>query len=239
MKKQLIPVLVALTLLPTASFAERYVESYSDRQNDPGAYFSGFIGTSITRDTNISTTEYSGTVRTYDEELSFDPSLNLGIAGGYDFGPARMEAELSYKHADIDGIKDLNGGSTYYRNPDGSLGAFSFMCNLFFDIPTNSPITPYVGGGVGFSTVYISDTDAILISGSTAEKTRLYDESDDTVFAYQVGAGVEIALNKKLSFDLAYRYFGTDTATFDSGETTSDAVKFRSHNATIGLRVKF
>lgn len=239
MKKQLIPVLVALTLLPTASFAERYVESYSDRQNEPGAYFSGFIGTSIARDTDAFTTDYYYS-ETYDRKISFDPSLNLGIAGGYDFGPARMEAELSYKHADMEGIKNISGDDTAtYRNPDGSLGAFSFMCNLFFDIPTNSPVTPYVGGGVGFSTVYISDTHATSMSGSTPTKAHLYDESDDTVLAYQFGAGVEVALNRKLSLDLAYRYFGTDSATFDFDTVSDTGIKFRSHNATIGLRVKF
>ena len=107
---------------------------------------------------------------------------------------------------------------------------FSLFCNL-------SPITPYIGGGVGFATLYLSDTYGT--NTKTGLRTRLYDSDDDTVFAYQVGAGLEIAFTPMLSLDMGYRYFGTAKAKFDNHSSTTTELKFESHNASVGLRIKF
>ena len=50
---------------------------------------------------------------------------------------------------------------------------------------------------------------------------------------------MEISLNQNLSLDLGYRYFGTSNAKFDSDFASVTEMKFESHNAMAGLRVKF
>jgi len=67
----------------------------------------------------------------------------------------------------------------------------------------------------------------------------LYGTGDDTVFAYQGGAGIDIAFNRRLSLDLGYRYFATDDADFDSHNDIVSSMKFESHNATAAIKVKF
>lgn len=198
-----------------------------------GPYVSGFIGVSVPRDRDV-TTEYFNNTPTNNDQVKFDPGINIGGTGGYDFGYLRLEGEISYKYSEIESITDQNANARF-RNPDGNLGVAAFMANAFFDIHNGSIVTPYLGGGIGFASLHLSDTYGTDAIG----RLRLYDEGDDTVFAYQAGAGVEIALNRRFSLDVGYRYFGTDTATFNKNADRWSSMKFESHSANVGFRVTF
>jgi len=202
----------------------------------PGAYVSGFLGINANRDTNAEGTDFFFS-ENFNDRVEFDPGISIGGTAGYDFGIVRLEGELSYKHAEIKSITDQNGFQ--FRNVDGSIGAQAMMFNGFFDLHNNSRITPYLGGGIGFAGLYLSDTTGVDTSGGTSQRIFLYGDSDDAVFAYQVGAGVEIDLNRLLSLDIGYRYFATDTGTFDSDLDITTSMKFESHNANVGFRFKF
>jgi opacity protein-like surface antigen len=198
----------------------------------PGPYISGFLGTSFARDTTVSGFDNSTPIGTsFSDQVSFDPGVYVGGTGGYDFGFLRLEGELSYRHANLDTVTE-NG--VRFRSVDGNLGAFATMFNMFLDLHNPSPVTPYLGGGVGFATLHLSDTTGV----NNAARFRLYDDSNDTVFAYQVGAGVDVALNSRFSLDLGYRYFITDKANLD-GDFISSSLRFESHNAMVGFKVKF
>jgi len=114
------------------------------------------------------------------------------------------------------------------------------MFNCFVDLHNDSPVTPYFGGGAGFATLFLDDTFGTNVNGGGGQ---LYWSDDDTVFAYQLGAGVEIAINRRLSLDVGYRYFATDRANFTEqfwpGGMAQASLKFQSHNAAVGVRVKF
>jgi len=57
----------------------------SAEQPKAGPYVSGFIGVSIPRDSSVTTDDYN-TPATYQDEVEFDPGINIGGTGGYDFG---------------------------------------------------------------------------------------------------------------------------------------------------------
>jgi len=199
----------------------------------PGPYFSGFLGTSFARDATINSFDtISG--GSFGDQVTFDPGIYIGGTGGYDFGFLRLEGELSYRHAGIDKVTSNSTGERF-RNVDGDLGVFATMFNAYFDMHNPSRITPYVGGGIGFATVHISNTNGI---GSIQGYTPLYDESNDTVFASQVGAGMDIAINSRYSLDIGYRYFMTEKANLD-GDVISSNLRFESHNALVGFKFKF
>ncbi len=202
----------------------------------PGPYVSGFIGASIATDIDVPGTDFlTGT--NFDDRVAFDPGINIGGTGGYDFGVIRLEGELSYKHAEIKSITDQTGYR--YRRVDGSLGTFAMMFNGFVDLHNESRVTPYVGGGIGFAAMHLSDTHGTDTRLTPASSPLLYGEGDDTVFAYQIGAGLDIAMNRHLSLDVGYRYFATDRANFDSDRNIATSMKLESHNATVGVRFKF
>jgi opacity protein-like surface antigen len=203
----------------------------------PGAYMSGFIGATIPNDTMVSTDNFFDN-RSFTDRVELDPGINIGVTGGYDFGYLRLEGELSYKNSEMNGIVDQSDNFSF-RNVDGSLSALAMMFNSFADLHNSSPLTPYFGGGIGFATLYLSDTFGTDTRGNLVTRDLLYSNDSDTVFAYQVGGGVEIALSPDLSLDLGYRYFGTTRARFDSSIDQSTRLKYESHNATAGLRFKF
>lgn len=197
----------------------------------PGPYFSGFFGASFPHTADVTGFDYFVN-KPFDERVELDPGVNIGATGGFDFGYFRMEGELSYKNGDITTISDRSGAYRYH-NVDGTLGAFAMMFNTFFDLHNSSPVTPYLGGGIGFATVHLSDT---FVPG---DPVPIYQADDDSVFAYQAGAGLEIAFNRTLSLDLGYRYFATSKARFDTNRDITTELTFQSHNAAAGLRVKF
>lgn len=196
----------------------------------PGPYFSAFLGASFASDTNISSFDLG-----FDDRVSFDPGIYTGGTGGYDFGFLRLEGELSYRGAEFDTITDLSGHR--FQNVDGDLGVFAGMFNMFFDLHNPSRVTPYLGAGIGFANVHLSDTTGF--DSRIPGRTLLYDESDDTVFAYQIGAGMDIAFNNRYSLDIGYRYFKTDNAKLESDFNTTNELEFESHNAMIGFKFKF
>lgn len=197
----------------------------------PGPYASGFIGVSIPKNADVTGFDYF-IGRSFSERVEFDPGINFGGTVGYDYGIIRLEGEVSYKHGEIVTISD-RAGRYQYRDVDGSLGVAALMFNAFLDLHNPSPVTPYLGGGVGFADLHITDT---FVPG---DPLPVYQQDDDSAFAYQVGAGVAIALNQRLSLDLGYRYFGTSTARFGASRFIAADLKFQSHNTTAGLRVKF
>jgi len=196
----------------------------------PGPYFSAFMGTSFARNQTVSGDDV-GTP--FSDRVSFDPGIYVGGTGGYDFGFLRLEGELSYRNAKIDTVTDSTGNR--FRSVDGDLGAFATMFNVFFDLHNTSRVTPYVGGGIGFATLHLSETTGHNSSGTYG---ILYDDSDDTVFASQVGAGMDIAINSRYSLDVGYRYFITDKARLEGDYITSN-LRYESHNAMVGFKFKF
>jgi opacity protein-like surface antigen len=202
----------------------------------PGPYLSIFLGSSIARDTTVSSFD-SQTGDSFSDQVTFNPGIYVGGTGGYNFGFLRLEGELSYRNAEIDKVTDTLNGNRF-RNVEGNLGAFATMFNVFIDIPNPSRVTPYLGGGVGFSSLYLSDTTGYDSRPTVARRVPLYDASNDTVFAYQVGGGIDIAINSRFSLDIGYRYFITDKANLDTDFISSN-LKFKSHNAKIGFNFKF
>jgi len=202
----------------------------------PGPYVSGYLGLSQPMDMDANSTQYGPGGKIYNDRVEFDPSLNIGGSGGFDFGFVRLEGELSYKNGEMSSITEQIS-NTRYTNVDGRVGVFTVMFNTFLDMRNPSPVTPYIGIGVGIATLYLDDTYGTEVS--TGYRQRLYESNDEAVFAYQAAAGLEIALTQMLSLDLGYRYFGTTKANFNRNTSTETEMKFESHNASIGFRVKF
>lgn len=143
--------------------------------------------------------------------LEYDPGFAATLAGGYNFGMFRAEGEFGYQMNDVD---TYSGGSG-----NGDVAAYSFLVNGYVDFVNKTAFTPYLTIGLGMAQVECND---------------FLNDADDTVFAYQVGAGVGYAITEKITVDLKYRYFGTDDPEFDGVES-----EFASHNVYLGLRYNF
>lgn len=176
-----------------------------------GTYVSGNLGLAMPTDSDSTFSGFPGlTVNT-----SYDTGWALGAALGYNFGNTRLEGEVAYQKAAEDKISAL--GVTLDSTAD--ISALSFLVNGYYDFTNSSAFTPYLNAGLGFAKIKWTDDEYSV---------------DDTVFAYQVGAGVGYTLSKNVTLDAKYRYYATADTKFDA--ETRD---FASHNLLFGVRVNF
>jgi opacity protein-like surface antigen len=211
MKRFIVMAVFALVFITTSAQAA-----------DKGMYVSGNLGLSIASDSDVSAfgIEFA--------TISFDPGFDLGGAIGYDYGDIRAEFEIAYHAWDMDEgtIGGIVGPPCPCTGPiDGDASALSFMVNGYYDFQlTNSSVTPYLGGGIGGAN----------INGDLG----LGDDDNDTVFAYQLMAGVGFEINPSTILTLGYRYFATTDPEFDIfGLPTEFTVSAHEFNA--GARFMF
>jgi opacity protein-like surface antigen len=204
----------------------------------------------------------SGTSRTHTTTTLFETAKNsvdtsfktgyvLGGNFGIDWGTFRTEVELGYRHsasrktAHLKTSYSVNGGSfdgaaysTRSRDEDVSadlrLSSWSLMANAWYDFHDILPlgITPYVGGGLGVAQVKIAG----WLDGTKQN------EKNDSVFAWQLGAGFSVPVSDSIKLFADYRYFAADGARLKlgpapllvGGKVNAD---FDSHSVLLGLRV--
>jgi len=175
----------------------------------PGFYIKTDLGGNLTQDANL--TEFFGPVAP-GTKVKFDPGFRAGFAGGFQFcNWFALEGEVGYLQNHIDSIT----GAT--QNHDTWLANVPFMVNAKFQYQNATPITPYIGAGVGFSESIFS-TDHLELGG-----TSLHGDLYDTVFAYQAFAGLRYRLNENMGLSVEYHYFNADGASFQADSTFGTA----------------
>lgn len=192
-----------------------------------GPYVSGHLGLAMPRTATATAATAPGVSLDFD----YDTGLALDLALGYRFGAARLEGEIAYQKSDFNDVTVTVAGVGSASLKDagvpfsGDTTATSFLLNGYYDFQNSSAFTPYLTAGLGLARVKASfSLPSVPASGSDS----------DTVFAYQIGAGCEYAINQTVSIDARYRYFATSDPSFG----TLDA-EFSSHNLMLGARVKF
>jgi opacity protein-like surface antigen len=183
-----------------------------------GGYVSGDIGFTLLDDATYTEPGVP------DMELEHDPGYALAAALGYQFANARVEWEISYQENDFDKASMTGVGSA---NATGDMSCLAFLINGYYDFHNQTAFTPFISAGLGIADVDLNDFN-ILGSGVPSYS------ADDTVFAYQMGAGVGYAVNEKVTIEAKYRYFATDDPEFDATEG-----EFASHNFMFGVRYSF
>jgi OOP family OmpA-OmpF porin len=169
---------------------------------------------------------------------------DVGGTVGYDFGVFRIETEVAYKSANVDGYRSsvttpaftaagglVNAPAGNYTYAGGKTTALSFMLNGMLDFGDDDGIQGFVGGGVGVARVKASKY-ALNRYGN-------FLDDSDTVFAWQAIAGVRAPLTKNIDATLKYRFFNADKIKLvDVSGRTLDG-RFRSHSIMGGFTVNF
>ena len=171
--------------------------------------------------------------------LDTDKGYDFGGVVGYDFGGFRLEAEVSYREADVDqftsGTRQITGATSTVLAPAGSYAvggdanALSFMVNGLLDFGDDDGIQGFVGGGVGVARV---DVQAVLGAPSWLDDS-------DTGFAWQALAGVRAPLSDSWDVGLKYRFFNADNVGLVDRLGRSVDTRFRSHSIMGSLIYNF
>ncbi|NNC52476.1 MAG: porin family protein, partial [Erythrobacter sp.] len=170
-----------------------------------------------------------------------DTGYDVGGYVGYDFGAFRLEAEVSYRDADIEdaliGTTGIASGlGPNGRTPsgsyvaDGGIDALSFMLNGLFDFGSDDGIQAYAGAGIGVARTNVEM--AVNVNGPSID-----DSSSD--LAWQLLAGVRAPLTDNIDVGLRYRMFtAEDVALVDLGGRDLDG-KLRTHSLMGTLSYNF
>lgn len=179
-----------------------------------------------------------------DVETDYDTGgYELGTKTGYIVGgaigmrvwdPLRAEVELSYSEWDAEDNVHWHGygdGSGSY-SAKGHLDATYLLANIWYDIPTGTSFTPYLGGGAGV--------------GWADAHTRFNDEDygygdGEAGFAFQLGAGLVFGVTDNIAIDVGYRFKSILDVGFEDsdGEGKYKNADLYSHNVQGGIIFSF
>jgi opacity protein-like surface antigen len=152
--------------------------------------------------------------------LTYDPGLVLMATGGYRFpNGLRGEGELNFRRVSTDKLSTGAGSA----GVDGDVTCYGFMSNLYYDIPTPTVLTLYLGAGAGVV--------ATRFSQGTSQGAVVWKEGHDVDFAYQAIAGLAIRLSDTTSLDFDYHHYAVPRLHFEPL-----SVEFRGLNLAAGIR---
>lgn len=144
-----------------------------------------------------------------DSKQELDGGVPFGGVIGYNFDPVRVDVSVGYQQ------------HGYASDDNDDLGVLAVLGNLSYDFGELLGARPYLTAGAGFADL---DTD-------TGAANRV----DDTVFAWQVGAGLGVNLTDEIVFDLGYRYLAPSGLEDQDGND----VDWSASNILAGLRYQF
>jgi opacity protein-like surface antigen len=164
--------------------------------------------------------------------LTFNPALQGSAVLGWDFEPGnsvgegRVELEYTRRSNPLDKVKFAEGSF----KGGGNVIADSLLLNVFGVVHDTGRWSPYAGAGIGAARIEASD---LKVTGQPLSNDSA------VVFAYQLGAGVDVALTDHLNLDLGYRFFSSTRPAFTEAAGHIFKMDYTSHSAVLGLRVGF
>jgi len=227
MRKLAIAVALASTALATPALAR-----------DKAWYVGVEGGAMVVEDINFDIGAASDAAKV-DHKYGYDVD---GVVG-YDFGMFRVETEVGYRSASVDGYRSsvttpaftaagaaFNAPAGSYDYAGGRTNALSFMLNGMLDFGDDDEVQGFVGGGVGVARVKSRiglNTNGDFLNDS------------DTVFAWQAIAGIRAPVSHNIDVSLKYRFFNADNVKLVDVSGRELDGRFRSHSILGGLIVNF
>jgi len=213
-------------------------ENEAPKDTTKGAYATvgvgGSWGSSLNSTYNNPTFSYDGTTYGSSGTLKGNTPLGGGVAVeagvGYDFGN-NIRAELSYlfNNASMSATgftlnTNLAGdqyNGTINANTSGSVNTNSVMLSGYYDIPTKSKFTPYVGAGIGYTSVRVPAQNRVggsyNINGESGTDGWIdWAGGSGSAFGYQAKVGVSYAVSKPADVFLEGTYQGNTSTTINN-----------------------
>jgi len=201
-----------IALIGTSLFSANAIAGSNDW------YISAAAGASITEDADYSDAT-PGAASTGSLDITETGFFSMSL-GYYFTDNVRVELEGSYRNPDVE-RSSINGAGAF--NVNGEFETTGLLANAYYDFLPHSWVNPYVSAGIGGA-----------YHDGTVTNAGLTFQGDDTVFAYQLGAGFNVALTQKLLFFTDYRYFATEDAQLGTTE-----VEYKAHEIRAGLSYGF
>lgn len=160
---------------------------------------------------------------TASRSVKFDRGYIGALSLGYAFGNHwRAEGELSRRSNGLDAVAGTNAS--------GTMRADSLMGNVLYDFDINSPVTPYLGAGLGLTQVKLRNASPFGASSIN---------DSDRALAMQGIAGLSYGVSDSADLFADYRYFKTRDLDMHTAAGTAASFDTDSHSVMVGLRFNF
>jgi len=239
MRKTLISLLLASTLLPLSAFAQDFYVA-------PRLGYGTLKGTFKFDEADVSSIKIGSQSK---------GRAILSLAVGYDFKrqfflPIRAELEYAYL-GNSSKTRDFSGSGrvddiplSIAGNAKTTLGASTFFANTYFDFHNSSAFTPYVGVGLGMSFLSAKAEGSATIAGggiTVPDEPFKYGKKTSSNFAWNLGAGAAWKVTNSVVLDLGYRYadLGKARTRYDEDDTRVKTDNVKSHQFLLGARFSF
>ena len=234
--------LAALSALLVAAPASAQEEDSAPKDASKGFYATLSAGGSWLSSPSISSTD-AATNTTVEGNWNLGGGVAAEAGFGYDFGN-NVRAQLSY----VLNTASLGDGSysgtasgipfTGTISQSGTASTNSVFVSGYYDIPTKSKFTPYVGAGIGWTSVTIPSGDAtatVTALGRTVTAVAPNSGGSASAFGYTAKIGVSYAVSKPADLFIEGVYQGNTSVTIDSDQIGA----LNSFGARAGLRYRF
>lgn len=180
-------------------------------------------------------------------EITKGRNAEFGLGAVYDLAVGRqlatgLRADIEYSHRANVIDRLINTGiqpNTVVAQSDSKVRSHSLLANVYYDFSNSSPITPYLGLGVGMAKV---STQWTAVSGANEYR---FEDSDFT-YAAQLTAGAKWAVTPNWGLFAQYRYFVAPNVQTSSSATralTRETLTFKddyiSQSFSLGIRYAF
>ena len=200
-------------------------------------------------------------------DMEFDADLGYVFGGAVGYGwdnGLRIDVEASYRRNGVDitgsglfAVKAAVPPTAVYTDTktdvfadsagtDGHVEATALMANAWYEFNMfNSPLRPFIGGGVGFAWVDVHDIleqRLFTTTGGVTGSTKSFSNGlhgDDSGFAWQLGGGLAWEVAPGKDFTVEYRYFnGPDIDEARVGARTIPIdYDYQAHSVMAGFKV--
>ncbi len=168
----------------------------------------------------------------------FNDGWAIGGNLGYDFGDWRLEGEIGkhFHSADRFDIRNDGGlglGGAGNVAATGKSRLTSYMMNLVYDLgrlTDQASVEPFIGAGLGL---------ADMKWRNLATSSTMIADDSDSVFAYQLFAGLRIPLANAFEMSFKYRYLATADATLQDRIGDRFEASYGAHDIILGLTYRF
>jgi opacity protein-like surface antigen len=212
-----------------------------------GYYITAKGGASKTFNTGATSFDDGDTLSFQNEDLGTGTAFGFS-AGKYLNDNFRLELEAIKRTGYAFDVGDTSDPTITNK---AKIETHALFLNGFYDFQpfsiNNTTITPYLGGGAGFSRNKMGTV--LQLTNGLADGTT---GDGDTInqFAYKLSAGTLVSLTEHLSLDVNYQYvnlgaFESGTSKYESGVFSNSLIRvfnggdIKTQELMIGLQYKF
>jgi opacity protein-like surface antigen len=183
-------------------------------------------------------------------DKNFEAGMLFGLGAGYKLNNwFRFDVTGEYRgETGFHGLDTWNDGAARFNNYTAKKSEWLVLANAYLDLGTWWCITPFIGAGVGWSSVTIHSFRDAGIDGGGVPTMAYADAASKSNFAWALHAGLAYEVTKTFTVEMAYRYVNLGSGTtgdiiaYDGTNNFNNPMKFKditSHDLKFGVRWMF